>query len=448
MNKKVLITLGAASVAALAASNTGLADCGGLFLLHQVDKHFTIKSCSVKDSLSIENFEVHGSFYHTAVQARYSDSWDLKVLSKLNVASAGFESRYKYVTFGIDVNTFPMVQSRLSVHREDSLFRINASIARGNIDLGNISWIPDKETEEVGTISGDWETHFLYRHLSAESKIKDHYINLSLSYINTTPHNPDKEHYIRDSANVIVLGAQYRHDFSGSHIEAGYMFADADMTLYGIFHSEDSRKRFMYLPIDATLHLGFAKWEWEHLKTHLEYAHLSGTLHSNPNRFFETLAPNRALPASLIKGLSFSFLQKAFRVNADLNAFGALSGASYQWALGKRLTFLPSVGLDFYGASAKLDIDKKTETTKVFGTSNAVRESMERKLNSFGSILSLGGEIRKKGSVELSLDYGISQIIPFYLDYTKSNSGSEKDDSSTGLFRNGFATHLSAGVKF
>ena len=486
LNKKMLIALGFAYTAALATSNTGLADCGGLFLLHMSDKQFSAKACSVRDSFEVENFKVNGAFYHTAIQGRYTDKWNIKGLSRSNIVSAGFETHYKFLTLDATVNSLPMVASTLSAHREDSLFRVNAGFAIGSIDLGNISWIPDKSTEMVGTISVDWESHFLYRHLSAESKFKKHYINLSLAHLKTTPHNPDKNYYIRDSLSAIILGTQYKYDFGSSQLEAGYSFADADMTLYGIYHNEESRKRFMYTPIDATLHLAYAKWDYDALKTHLGYAYLSGKLKSNPNRFYETLAPNRALSASVIKGLSFAFLQKAFRIDASLNAFGILGGATYHWTLGNRYQFEPNVGLDFFGTSGDINIDTKTETTKAFGTSNSYYESKVRKLNSVGNILSLGCRMHRKGTVNISLDYGITQIIPFYIDYrdlnanekqeeqqssstnngsggkgsnkgnskktekevSKDKSGALKRNASALLFRNGFATHLGVSVKF
>ena len=321
--KKILIAVGFAINAAHAMQNIGLADCGGLFLLHQNDKQFSIKSCSIRDSLTVSNFELYGAFHHVAVHGRYTDGWSIKGLSRINVASAGFESRYKYITLGVLVNTFPMITSNISLHSKDSLFRANASISRGSIHLAELSWIPNKQTEMVGTIPIDWVSHVLYRHLSAESKFGNNYVNLSLNKIQTTPRNSEKEHYIRDSVDVLALSAKfkhafekshldakYRHDFGMSRLDASYLFVNADATLYGIFHSENSRKRFLYAPLEAALHMGLIQWEWEKLQIRLAYAHLSGTLKSNPNRFYETLAPNRILTSSAIQGLSFAFLQK------------------------------------------------------------------------------------------------------------------------------------------
>ena len=439
--------------------NIGLADCGGLFLLHQNDKQFSIKSCSIRDSLTVSNFELYGAFHHVAVHGRYTDGWSIKGLSRINVASAGFESRYKYITLGVLVNTFPMITSNISLHSKDSLFRANASISRGSIHLAELSWIPNKQTEMVGTIPIDWVSHVLYRHLSAESNFGNNYVNLSLNKIQTTPRNSEKEHYIRDSVNVLALNAKYRHDFGMSRLDASYLFVNADATLYGIFHSENSRKRFLYAPLEAALHMGLIQWEWEKLQIRLAYAHLSGTLKSNPNRFYETLAPNRILTSSAIQGLSFAFLQKVFRVDADLNAYGFLGGFSKQWHFKTRYEIVLSTGLDFYDASGEIKIKKDAETTKVMGARNAYSQNFHKELSSFGSVVSLGFEIRKKGRVELSLDYGISQVIPFdieYKDLNKERDGSQESNRSSSkgesvsslLFRNGFATRLGMNAKF
>ncbi|WP_173475387.1 hypothetical protein [Fibrobacter succinogenes] len=475
---KIFLALGFAVNAALAVSNSRLADCGGLFLLHLSDKQFSTKSCSIKDSLTVDNYKVYGSFEHFAIQGRYTDEWSIKGKNTQNIVTAGFEGNYKYLSFDVNVSSYPFVKATLSAHPKDSLFKVNASFAGGSIDLGNMRWIPDQKTEMVGTISVDWVSHIFYGNLSAEYNIAAHHINLSGTYLKTSPHNPDKEYYVRDSAGVLILSANYGHDFSKSRLDASYTFANASATLYGIYHNEESRKRFMYMPLDATLHSLYTKWEREQVRTHLEYFYLAGRLSSNPNRFYETLAPNRALPASVIKGLSFAFLQKTFRVDADLSTQAILGGGTYRWNLGKRYIFTPNVGLDFFGIKGDLDIDKKTETTRL-ATVNTYKEKTFRELSAIGTILSLECEIRKEGPVSLAFVYGISQIVPFYIDYKDQNSnkgvepgdgtgpsqqhgsgtqsGTQGDKDKAGslegglsdlLFRNGFATHLGLSIKF
>jgi hypothetical protein len=478
--KQILIVLGLAVNAALALSNVGLADCGGLFLLHLSDKQFSARSCSIRDSLSVGSYDFYGAFEHIAIQGRYSDQWHIKGVNEQNIASAGFEKHFKYVSVGLNINSYPFVTATISAHRLDSLFHAKATIASGTVSLGSISWLPEQENNIINSITADWESHVFYGSLEADYKIDNHYINLSLAYTKTEPHNPEKLYYVRDSASIITLGARYGHAFSHSRLNAGYSFTKADVTLYGIFHSEESHKRFMYMPLDATMHFGFANWSWERLRTHLEFAHIAGRLRSNPNRFFETLAPNRALPASVIKGLSFSFLQKVFRIDANLEASAILSGASYYWNLGSRFIFTPKVELDFFGASGELNVDKQIETTMI-ATRQINYENTRRKLNSIGSVLMLNCEVSKPSKnspVIFALEYGISQIIPFYIDYKdynadkpgegsgsqsrislpgigghsskkpKDKEGSLDGDISSLIFRNGFATHLGVSIRF
>ena len=108
-------------------------------------------------------------------------------------------------------------------------------------------------------------------------------------------------------------------------------------------------------------------------------------------------------------------------------------------------------------------------------------ENTQRKLNSIGSVLMLNCEISKPSKnspVIFALEYGISQIIPFYIDYKdynadkpgegsgsqsgislpgiggqsskkpKDKEGSLDGDISSLIFRNGFATHLGVSIRF
>lgn len=469
--KAIIFALGIAITASLGAHNIGLADCGGLFLLHQKNNQLSAKSCSINDSLEISHYKVYGSFEHFKIQGRYTDKWHIKSVNEQSVFGAGFESEFKYITLGVKVSSLPLILSELSIHSQDSLFKISTELARGKFNFGTISWIPEKESDLIGTIPVQWESHFIYKNISAESKIRNHKISLSGTHISSEPHNPDKDYYIRDSISAAILSAQYGFDFKNSSIDAGYIFADSDIELFGIFHNENSRKRFMYLPLDFQLHLGYAKWQFENLQTRFGTAHFSGKLNSNPNRFFETLAPNRALSASAIKGLSFSFLQKTFRVNADINASGILGGATYNWNLGNSNLFIPSVGLDIFAATGEIEIQKETETA-VLLTRRTSTKCTYKKLNSIGSVISIDGKFQKNSGLKLALNYGISQIIPFYFEYKnekvadKPNSdksdnaentkepNASKDKSgslekiASALFRNGFSTHLGISISF
>lgn len=468
----ILLVLGVANIAAHSLSNIGFTDCSGLFLLHTSDKQFSIKQCGVSDTLEVQGLKVYGDYRHIAYQGRYTDQWDAKGTNKLDIATVGFESRFRYITLGVDVNNLPFVRSTLAVHRSDSLFRLSTSIARGSIELGNIRWIPHYDYNVIPEISVDWETHLLSHTVAAKLNPGRHHLGVSGTYLQSSPRNPDKQYYIRDSINVLIARGDYGVTLGENRLSLGYTYTNADASLYGIFHQETSRKRFLYIPLEAQLHWAYAEWNNEGLSANLNYIHAAGKISADQNRFFETLAPNRALPASVLKSLSFSFLQKLFRVDAELDASAFLGGATYQWHFGKKYSFNPSAGIESYYASGALDIDKQIETL-ILLTYHKDHETYRRELISAGGILSLGTELRRDGDISIALEYGITQLIPVYSSYKEflpdeSGNGNDLPDTGTisnpgesdatniasqkksgdletkkgAAFRNGFATHL------
>ena len=454
--KKILFTLGVANIAAHSLSNIGFIDCSGLFLLHTSDKQFSARQCGINNQVEIQNLRVYGDLRHITYQGRYTDKWDIKGYNSLDIASAGFEGRFNYITLGVDASSLPFVKSTIAVHPSNDFFRISTSIARGSIELGNIRWI--SENDVVHEISVDWETHLLFRNISFEINPGNHHLGISGTHLQSTPENPDKEYYIRDSINVMMVRGEYGANLGKSRLGLEYNYINANVYLYGIFHQESSYKRFMYVPLDVQLHWLLAQWKYNNLKTNLNYIHVAGRIEANQDRFFETLAPNRALPTSVLKVLSFSFLQKLFRIDAGLDAMGIFGGAEYQWHLGHQYSFNPRVSVDGYYASGAIDIDKQIETI-VLLTYNKENEIYRRELKSAGGILSLGAELRREGSITVAIDYSIIQLIPVFLSYKKFSSEENSSDNSTsnsenleiekgGAFRNGFATHLALKILF
>lgn len=408
--------------------------------------------------------------------SRYTDKWSIKGTNELDIGRVGFESRFKYATLNLSFNSLPSFHSTIGVHRPDSLLFGNATIALGSPKIVNIRWFSEKETDIVHELPASWQTHFLLWNISAGTKFENHQAELAYGYLKTDPKNPDRERYVRDSIQAFYLSGNYKGAFAKDTVEAFYAFANAGIYLFGITHEGTSRKRFMYFPIEASLHLAEAKWKRENLQAHLDFFHISGEMKSNPNRFFETLAANRALPTSVLKSISFAFLQKTFRVDADLNAFGFLGGATYQWHFGNRFTFAPRVNLDAFFAMGETNISKKSETTSFIILPSYV-EANNRKISGFGSILTLGCEISK--GKKLALDYSVMQLIPFHIGYKEKLLGeaakkdSDNKNSSSGghsssiinlpsqhhdakgdvpskasaAFRNGFATNLSVIFK-
>lgn len=448
-------------------------DCGGLFLLHTSDKQFSIRECNESASFDVKNLTLYGSLAHYRIMGRYSDKWDLKGTNELKFGSAGFESRFKYTTLGVDVSSLPFIHAKIDVHHPDSLFFVGASLAKGDPKIGNIRWISENKRDIVHEISVDWQTHFLYRGFNAGSKIGKQQISATAGFLKTNPENPDKEYYVRDSVQAIVLDGNYSLALNKDTIEAQYIFANADIYLFGIMQQESSRKRFMYVPLEANLHYAGARWKRQNMLAHMNFVYVNGEMDSNPDRFFETLAPNRALPSSVLKALSFSFLQKAFRTDVDLDVMGIFGGFAYQWPLGSKFIFTPKVRIDGYFVQGEVDIRQKTET-KIIISAKSYIDEYTRKLSSFGSVLTLESELSIGKS--LALDFSMTQLIPFHINYkevrprefhdankqestqkqggtkgTPHNKDDRPQDHVTGevpnkvsaAFRNGFATNFS-----
>lgn len=472
----MFMLLAISTSAAETYSNKSSVDCGGLFLLHTSDKQFSVRECSERASIEVKNLTLYGSLAHYRIMGRYSDKWDIKGTNELKFGSVGFESRFKYTSLGVDVSSLPFIRSRIDIHHPDSLFYVGATIAKGDPEIGNIRWISENKRDFVHEISVDWQTHFLYKGLNVGSKIRDQQFHVTAGLLQTNPENPDKEYYVRDSVQAILLGGNYRTALGKDTLEAQYAFADADVYLFGIMQQGPSRKRFMYVPLEAQLHFAEAKWKRQNMQAHLNFIYVNGDMESNPDRFFETLAPNRALPTSVLKALSFSFLQKDFRIDTDLDAMGIFGGFAYQWPIGHKFIFTPKVNIDGYYAQGKADIRQKTETKVIISTKSYIDE-YTRKISSFGSVLTLGSELAF--GKNCSIVYNMAQLIPFYINYKevrpgKKHEANKEDDhdksgtsekspqkdfrpqdhvtgevpnKASAAFRNGFATNLSINFR-
>lgn len=419
-------------------SNKSSVECGGLFLLHASDKHFALKRCGISDTLTTNNSTFYGGFYHYDIRGRYTEKWELIGTNKQDVGSVGFEGRFSFATFEVEANSLPFINSKIDVHHPDSLFFLGASIAHGDPEIGNIRWLSENENDFVHEISVDWQTHFLYKQFALGTKFADNQFGIFAGAFETSPENPEKEYYIRDSVQAYIFGGNYGISFAKDTLHAFYAFVNADIYLYGIMQQDASRKRFLYIPLEMQIHYADASWKRKNLQASLNFIYAKGQIEENPDRFFETLAPNRALPTSVLKALSFSFLQKNFRVDADLDILGIFGDIAYQKTFGHKIAFTPQIALDGYYAHGEISLVKKIETKVVIQT-KSYYEDHKREITSFGSFLTLGFEL-SLGS-HFALNYKASQIIPFYIDYIdkhpeiESSNPNKSENSLSHIFQ-------------
>lgn len=363
----------------------------------------------------------------------------------------GFESSYKYLTLGASAGSslnsgeaLPWVSASMVLHSPDSMFYAGAGMARGSRNLATVKWQYLGENDLVPDISATWETHILKKDFAAGFKARDrkgreHRLDVSASLISSTPHNLDDEYFIRDSLNILTLGADYR--WNGLHV--GYDYANAEGRLYGIRKQDNSLKRFIYAPFSGSLHLAELGYETPlpNLDINAIAAYGQAQLHKDNSRFHETLAPNRALRNSVMQALSFSFLQQSYRVEANADGGLGLVGVSYHQTFG--------VSGNLYYAKFTADADLTSERKQFISTVTKT-ESHLWDVESFGAI---AGISFKFNFWRMKVDANAYQLLPIYTDTSSSGSEPTTPESSKPnkfhyTFGNGMICTLNVGFDF
>ena len=468
MNKKSLyilgLLLGATTLVYGEISTKGLARCGGLFLFDSDSQKFRGSYCQVADTTHAGNYNVFASLTNYRAYALWEDNWRLSLNSNYVVGSAGMNANFSHIGFEISASSFPSLTSSITAHAEDSSLFAKASIERGNIELSKIRWESENENDEVHLVKGTWETDYLRKGFIFGGKHRNNSDQISLNQIKTTPYIQHNEYFFKDSSQIWIWDAEYTHQFDQSRFDFYYMGASADIHLFGNTYRDSSTKRFMYIPLEGILHYGDMRWDnslWglqvRGLKTNIQ-------MNRNTKPFFETLAPNRLLPVSITQALSFSFLQRNYLVDTDIDIAAATFGGHFspQFKATTHTTITPKFEIHGYYTYDELVIEKAAETTTLIAYV-AKDEHWKWTFESFGAIAGLGLSIENafnESRSRIAFEGYATQLIPFSADlhkYSDKNSDSDEDSAnkkssagaeSSGAFKNGFAFHLGMTVKF
>lgn len=369
--------------------------CSGLFLLN-------------RDSVTVGRHTFFGGVGYERLGGRWKDGWDLDIRWNSANLTAGFQSDFGLLFMGASLEGIAFGSSR-------------------------VKWTPeDGEASEIPVIDARWESSMLRKDAWIGARFGDHGVRLFLGNVGSSPVNRSSEYYIRDSVSLWILGGRYSvSPSSGSllgGLSVGYVYANADVTLQGIRTQDESRKRFLYLPVSASAHvmdLGYGAGPVE-----LRAVALGASAHldNDGSRFHETLAANRALSASVMQVLSFSFMQKSFRDNADADLMAAALGATYR----KRVMpwVEPVASLDFFVADADIDGRQVEETAMLLGISyKECRFGWDA--FGFGALLGLGADFRVGA---LGLSVMARQVLPLVVDVKeKYDDTQEESNDSVGL---------------
>lgn len=435
----------------------GLARCGGLFLLDSETKKFDGTFCHVADTASAGNYSVFASVSHYRIDGLWKDGWELLLHSKRTLGSAGLQADFRNITFSVEASSLPALKSSVTIHTADSSLYVAALVERGAPELATIRWESENENDEVHLIEGDWNSQYLRKGFAAGVNFAGNKLTAGLQRIGTTPNNVKREYFIKDSSLVWLWDARYAHHFEKSEFEFYYAGVSADVNIFGNTWRDNSTKRFMFVPLDASLHYGSIQWEKETFGLDARGVKADIRMERNKKRFFETFAPNRLLPTSITQTLSFSFLQKNYLVDADIDLSAVTFGGHFnpQFNITAYTKVSPRIDLHGYYTYDEIEVDRTSKTTSFIGY-RAQNDSWSWMLESYGLVAGLGITLERKTQGilrNLSLLAAATQLIPLKTDYiehgaTPSDKNKNAGFESGGIFKSGFATQVITTLRF
>ena len=463
------------------ALNSGLVQCDGLFLLDWKGKKISAKGCYISDSLQTGDWAFGASigkaYYHLGYH-RDSDrekySWNLKMGETLTTGHVSLSRDFRFVGVDANIDALPAIGVSSRFHLPDSLFYANASIGSGLMELSGIHWESDWKEDYVPIIDGSYRSHFLTRSFSAGSKLQNHLLQGEFYYGETSPAIEDQWGYaFSDSSDFWSTGLRYRYNRGQSKIKLSYTYVYADLRLFGLRREngeEVDEKRFAYLPIGIDLNLFQSSFkhrldngdEWN---ARAMYGTLEVNFPWEKRRFYEALAPNRAMKSSILKTLSFSVFQRSFRIYGDIDGQIADIGFDYEWnqKFG-RWHFTPKTALDVFYASFEAKLNLRKENSGMFYITHET-DSWEYEGYISGAIVGIGTQLQSPSRM-FFFAAQTGQLVPFSYDTesrkigeeipntevlpeggNKKSSSRDRNSISKKVFRNGFFIDLQLGFR-
>jgi len=486
---KILLGLLLLAVSSFAWNTKALVDCNGLFLLDQKERKISGSACIVSDSTQVKNWMVQGGFVHLGFEGSWKYdgmneyyTWTLSGSKDLNLGYATIQSDFKHVNFRVDVMSLPLFVASTHWDTFDSTVFAGAYYGRGRLDSVNVKWKSAAALNIIPVVEGAYENTFQFRRFTLGSKLGNHQVDVGFTYGDTDPVTNREGYVFSDSSEFWAVDPSYSYRNFPHEFSADFIYIYADQHFFGLLREDGSEKRFFYLPagLDVNLlHLNYKHYStadpnrdayWEARGT---YAQLDLNIPWEERRFYETMAPNRALTSSIIKTLSFSVFTRSFRVYGTGSIYFGDLGYEYDWDIVKGGWHLkPRVGMDVFYANAHAELRKRTETSNVLYASHYT-DTLSWDIDVVGSLVSLGfGFETPKEHFFSSID--ISQVVPFYYNLEKYPPVKQKvvipednpeapvvedvpnvrEDNVSNvnkffqLFRNGFMIRVKAGLFF
>ncbi len=502
MNFPVLKTLSIILLASSfcgAWSTQGLAECSGLFVLDQKNQKIQARSCSVGDSTRVENISVVAGYTHVGFDLYKNHigkdklySWTIKSSKSEDIGYAAIQADFRYLDFRIDVYSFPFFIASTNWYMPDSIVFAGASMGQGEFSLLDFSWVSASDMSVIPNINASFEDKPHYKQFDIGTKWHEHTLRFDFVYGGTDPSTDESGYVFSDSSHFWTTATRYTYSGSSNKASLLYSYVMADVNAFGLLQEKNSVKRFFFLP--AGLDINTVKADFQHLfgsnpqtasafSARAMFLDIKLALLWDNRRFYETLAPNRALTSSIIKTLSFSVYNRSFRIygTAEADVFDA--GFGYEWNKKiSRFRIKPYIFTDFFYAQADVDLRNRNETSNMLYSEHTT-DTLLWEIDVAGSLVNLGVSFETPKHIFAALN--IYQIIPFHFNLEtpfhkkketpppdqpiepdqpfpdpnqpipdQPEQGTSKKGKSaikellSGAFRNGFAINAQIGLRF
>ncbi|MBQ3714556.1 MAG: hypothetical protein II892_03095 [Fibrobacter sp.] len=493
---KILPALLLATASYGAWSTQGLADCSGLFLLDQKNQKIQARSCTIKDSTQVKNISAMAGYTHVGIDLYKNHigkddlySWTIKSENSEDIGYAAVQADFRYLDFRIDVYSFPFFIASTNWYMPDSIVFAGASFGQGEFSFLDFSWVSASNLSVIPNINATFSDKPHYRQFDIGTKIQNHTARFNFLYGDTDPSTEDAGYIFSDSSHFWAINSNYTYSGTANTASLLYTYLTADVNAFGLLRENNSVKRFFFLP--AGIDINMLKADFRHLfgnnpQTASAFSaraiilDLKLALLWDDRRFYETLAPNRALTSSIIKTLSFSVYNRSFRIYGTAEAVVLDAGLGYEW--NRRIGMFrlkPNIFADFFYAKADIDLRNRTETSNMFYSEHTT-DTLIWELGVAGSLVNLGLSLETPKHFFAAVN--IYQVVPFYFNLktpfhketpeeeippgpdqpppgpdqpipdipeeTPPKSRTTLKSIFSGAFRNGFAINAQIGLRF
>ena len=458
-----------AALASAEWKETGMARCSGLFLLNENDASANVFGCQILDSLRTNVLDIDAKLRHSETSGSWTyKAWKLKSEMSVSEMEIGTRGKFRHLILETSVagnNEHLRALTVSSLQLNDSLFYIGMHLGGGSVGTLKTEWTTLVPNGLLDTVDLEYEARYRTKGAFIGSKYLRHAAEINWDFLHTRRAPFEDVHdAIRDSSEGFLGRLNYEYRGTSGTIRFWALWAHLNSEFFLLRSEENNVKRFGYLELRGNLegaNLAYENAKWN-LQAGAFFLQLEIPRHAE--RFFETLAPQRALDYSLLQTLSLSFYKVNYRMYGDLSGF--LSHAkikrTFEFSPGE-FHLRPGISADFFYVQGKLDGAQENVKTALILTQ--VRKRIyEGSLNAFGVIASLSFKVETPKR-RFFFDANAYQIAPLILskELTETDeNGNEVDVSFTGNtedgkvpskteylpLRTGFAFDASIGFRF